>query len=168
MIIIFQCYGGTHTSVATASLYLGRLPRTRAPQLSEVLALPYFDRVGKGDIGELNYLGRDRRDNPVFALGSIRWGAEIRAVLAALTSLPPPAGQQGRTFLSQSWHEQTVAVIDCLPTITWPVRLGGFLSRRLGLTIPGRPLAGWGIIRSYPRYLALVERFEEDPGPYLL
>lgn len=155
MMIIFQCFGGTHTSVAAASIYLGRLPRTRKPRLQEVLALPYFDRVDNCRTGTLNYLGRDRRHNPVFVLGSGRWRAEVRAVLSLFHRICEP-------------DKVPVALIDCFPEATWPVRLGGFLSRRLGLTAPGRPLVGRGILQGYPRYVKLVERFEEDPAPYLL
>jgi len=164
MIIIFQCYGGTHTSVAAASIYLKRLPRRRVPQLSDLLALPYFDRVDRNEIGTLYYVGCDRSDNPVFVLGSGRWGAQIRALLTRLTSMQ----QQGRTFLLHNDRDDGVAVIDCFPTITGAVRLGGFLSRRLGLIAIGRPLVGLGILRAYHRFVELVESFEKDPGPYLL
>lgn len=155
MIIIFQCFGGTHTSVAAASIYLGRLPRERAPRLAELLALPYFDRSDSAGIGDLHYAGRDGRENPVFILGSRRWGAQLRA-LAALLLQAAGAGAP------------EVAVIDCLAAVSLPVRAGGFLSRRLGCIAAGRPLVGLGIIRSYPRLLELVQRFEQDPAPYLL
>jgi hypothetical protein len=61
-----------------------------------------------------------------------------------------------------------VAVIDCLPHVTLPVRLGGYISQRLGLTAIGRPLVGRGILWNYSRILELVELFERDPTPNLL
>lgn len=153
--IIFQCFGGTHTSVTAASIYLGKLPRSRTPRLDELLALPYFDRVENDGIGTLNYLGRDRRRNRVFVLGSSRWGAEIRGLLPPLLRLYGPG-------------KPRLALIDCSAAVTWPVRLGGFLSRRLHCTALGRPLVGWGIQRSYRRLLDVVERFEKDPASYML
>ncbi len=155
MIIIFQCFGGTHTSAAAASIYLGLLPRERPPRLTELLALPYFDRNDSAGVGTPNYAGCDVRGNPVFILGSRRWGAGIRDLAARLLKAAGP-GTPG------------VAVIDCLSAVTLPVRVGGYLSRRLGFVAPGRPLAGLGIIWSYPRLLALVQRFEQDPAPFLL
>ena len=155
MMIIFQCFGGTHTSVAAASIYLERLSRTRRPRLEELLALPYFDRVDNSRIGTLNYMGQDRRHNPVFVLGSGRWRAEVRAALSLFYRIGAP-------------ETVPVAMVDCSPGMTWPVQGGGFISRRLGLTALGRPLVGRGILQSYPRYVKLVERFEKDPAPYLL
>ena len=155
MIIIFQCFGGTHTSVTAASIYLGKLPRSRIPRLEELLDLPHFDRVENADIGTLNYLGRDRLGNRVFALGSGRWGAAIRELLPPLLQLYGP-------------KVPALALIDCSSAVTWPVRLGGFLSRRLHCIDPGRPLVGWGILRNYRRLLQLVEHFEADPARYLL
>jgi len=155
MIVIFQCFGGTHTSVAAASIYLGKLPRSRVPQLKELLTLPYFDRADNAEIGTLNYAGRDRQGNRVFILGSGRWGAEIRGLLPSFIKLSGP-------------ENPGVAIIDCFPEVTWPVRIGGFFSRRLGLTAIGRPLVGRGILRSYPRLVALVESFEENPASYIL
>lgn len=155
MIVIFQCFGGTHTSVVAAFIYLGRLPRTRQPRLDEILALPYFDRAGRAEVGTLHYAGRNPGGNSVFILGSRHWGAEVRGQAAALLRLaasPMPK----------------VAVIDCLPHVTLPVRLGGYISQRLGLTAIGRPLVGRGILWNYSRILALVELFERDPTPYLL
>lgn len=155
MIVIFQCFGGTHTSAAAASIYLGRLPRTRLPRLKELLALPYFDRNDGAEVGTLSYAGLDTQGNSVFILGSCRWGAEIRGLAASFLKLAGPAGSE-------------VAVIDCLPEVSLPVRMGGYISRRLGLSAIGRPLVGRGILWSYPRLLKLVELFEQDPTPYLL
>lgn len=155
MIIIFQCFGGTHTSVAAASLYLGLLPRSRPPDLAELLTLPHFDRGDSASLGTLNYAGRDGRGNPVFILGSRRWGAEIRALAALLLKEAGTGAPE-------------VAIVDCLPALSLPVRAGGYLSRRLGLVAVGRPLVGLGIIRCYPRLLRLVQRFEQDPAPFLL
>ncbi len=155
MIVIFQCFGGTHTSAAAASIYLGKLPRRRRPHPGELLSLPYFDRNNSGEVGDLNYAGRDGQGNPVFILGSGRWGAQVRGLAGALLKMAGPEAPE-------------VAVIDCLPAVSLPVRVGGYASRRLGLTALGRPLVCRGILWNYPRLLALVERFEADPAPYLL
>ena len=45
MIIIYRCYGGTHSSVMAASIHLELLPGDRKPAGKELLALPYFDRI---------------------------------------------------------------------------------------------------------------------------
>lgn len=141
--------------MAAASIYLGRLPRLRVPRLEELLALPYFDRANKAEIGILHYIGLDRQGNRVFIMGSGPWGAEIRGLLPSFLKLAGPAAPG-------------VAIIDCFSKVTLPVQIGGFVSRRLGLAAIGRPLVGRGILWSYPRLVALVDSFEEDPTPYIL
>lgn len=153
--IIFQCYGGTHTSVTAAFIYLGRLPRSRVPLLQELLELPYFDRVPGSGIGTLNYAGCDRQQNHVFVLGSGRWRTQIRGLLSS--------------FIQFHGSEKPgVALIDCSAAATWTVRAGGFVSRRLGLTALGRPLVGRGILGAYPVLLRMVEHFENNPASYFL
>ena len=53
MIIIYHCYGGTHSSVMAASLHLGLLPQDKKPTGKELLALPYFDQQSGADFGKI-------------------------------------------------------------------------------------------------------------------
>ena len=156
MMIIFQCYGGTHTSVAAASYYLGLLPRHRPPHADELVALPHFDRLGHSKMGHLHYVGSDLGDNPVFVLGSGRWRRPLQEVI--------------RAYLYRDGRPATapVALIDCAITLTAATRLGGFLSRRLGWTSLGRPLVCRGIRRAYRSILAQVEDFEKNTSKYLI
>jgi hypothetical protein len=154
MIVIFQCYGGTHTSVVAASVYTRALPRGRPPRVRDLAALPYFDRLGHGQMGNLHFIGKDQEGNLVFALGSAGWGDEIRQLIAS--------------FLAVIDFPQPVAVVECLKYVTPLTRLGGILSRRLGLPRFGRPLVSLGVKRSFPLLLQLVETFEQDPSFFLL
>ena len=155
MIIIFQCYGGTHTSVVAASLYAGLISRTHPPEYSVLCSLPYFDRVNSKEVGALYRIGCDACGNPVFALGSRGHAAQMRLLMAAFLLLygTPPA---------------EVAVIDCMRYIPLVTRAGGFISRRLGMPALGRPLVCLGLRRVFPGLLRLVESFEKDPRSYLL
>jgi hypothetical protein len=155
MIVIFQCYGGAHSSVIAAWLYVGKLSRSGAPLTEELLALPYYDRTDKREMGKPHYIGTDRFGNPVLALGSGKWGKEIREILSSLIALFPGT-------------QCPVAVIDCLPCINTTTRVGGCFSRYLGIAAIGRPLVNRGIRCNYFRLLRLVESFEKSPGLYLL
>ncbi|MEW5784761.1 MAG: DUF3189 family protein [Bacillota bacterium] len=155
MIIIFQCYGGTHTSVTAASIYTGLLPRGRRPTDRELIALPYFDRLCKSKIGYLHYIGADRQGHRVFTLGSGSWGLQVRAIITAYLSHVQPSGLR-------------VALIDCSGSLTMPIRLGGFLSRRLGLVAVGRPLVSFGIRTAYRSLLSRVSDFENNPAAYIV
>lgn len=49
-------------------------------------------------------------------------------------------------------------LVNCLPCVNLTTRIGGFSSRSLGLVRFGRPLAAWGIARSYTNYVRLVAK----------
>jgi len=154
MTVIFQCYGGTHTSVIAACLYIGRLSRTRPPRAEELNTLSYYDRSDKSEMGKIHYIGSDSRGNTVFALGSGKWRAEIREIMTIYLS-----------FCAQS---RQIALIDCLPCINCVTRAGGFISRRLGISSVGRPLINRGIQSSYRQLVSLVESFEKNPDAYII
>lgn len=155
MIVIFQCYGGTHTSIAAAAIYTGLLKRSSAPSSKELKELPYFDRLGKGGIGNLHFIGSDKVGSPVFALGSKNHGEAIRALLAQfiknITPQAPP-----------------VAIIDCMSSVTPGIRLGGILSRRFQVSLIGRPLVNYAICCSFTKILQRVESFENNPRDYII
>lgn len=153
MIVIFQCYGGTHTSVVAAAIYTGRLNRMRLPAGTELENLPYFDRVAGHHVGNLHYFGHDKEQNPVFILGSRKWGGSVIKLLAA-------------TLETEKRTGAAVAVIDCLEHVTLPVRIGGVLSRCFHLTALGRLLLKFGIRLIYPGLVMQVELFENNRAAF--
>ncbi len=52
------------------------------------------------------------------------------------------------------------AILDCFSGINWIARIGGFISRRLGITVIGRLLVCYGIRLNYRRFLQQVELLE--------
>ncbi len=54
--------------------------------------------------------------------------------------------------------EHEYRLVNCLPCVNLATRIGGFSSRSLGLVRFGRPLAAWGISRSYSNYIKLVDK----------
>ncbi len=154
-LLIFQCYGGTHSSVTAASIHLNYLPRHRIPANQELTGLPYFDRIENNDVGPLRFMGRDRRGFKVYILGSRRWGKEIQGLLKLVAPLMgiPPGG---------------VLLVKCFGGLNWVSRTGGFLSRQLRLPAIGRPLACYGIRLSYRRLVHRVELLENRPELFSL
>ena len=105
-LLIFQCYGGTHSSVTAASIYLNLLPRDRVPTNRELLRLPYFDRVNNDEVGPLRFMGRDRHGASVYILGSRQWRKEIKILLQEiLLLLPVPSAG--------------VILMGCLTRLNW-------------------------------------------------
>ncbi|PTX64978.1 uncharacterized protein DUF3189 [Melghirimyces profundicolus] len=143
MHIIYQCYGSAHSSVIAAAIHLGKLPSDRLPSVKEVLELPDFDWAEDRTIGTLFYKGRDENGHAVYTLGL---GREWRAALRCIRSMLEILGEDPLQY-------RLVHALDC---ITLTTKVGGALSRRYGLCFLGRPLAAWGIRKSYPRLLELV------------
>ena len=157
--VIYTCYGGTHSSPVAAAIHLGRLPRDRVPAREELLSIPGFDRATGDGRGRLSPVGTDRWGNFVYVLprGSIPLPAVRRLIAGTLAMC-------GRA-------DMPLVIVDALVCLNWPMRVGGFLSRRLGLVFVGRPLVTWGTQRAYRCLVALVERVEaallrQAPGAF--
>ena len=150
MKVIYHCFGGTHTSVVAAAIHLGWLPRHRPPRPEELLATPLFDRRTSDSWGEVVDVGQDRRGHRVYVLGR---GPQGRATIGGLLS--------GLTLSDDKGLGDEVLLVDTLPAANWLLRLGGYLSRRVGLVSLGRALVIWGTRRAYRQLVALVERVEQ-------
>ncbi|OYD09730.1 DUF3189 family protein [Paludifilum halophilum] len=149
MHIIYQCYGSAHSSIIAAAIHLNRLPSNRAPTMEEILSLPDFDQARDDAMGILFYKGDDERGNSVYTIGLGRNWREGQRVIRSLWQL------LGR-------NEEECRLVHALDRITLLTKVGGALSRRYGIPSLGRPLAAWGIRRSYPRLLTLVEQVKND------
>lgn len=147
MKIIYHCYGGTHSSVTAAAIHLGILPNYRIPSAPELLALDFFDRRGGEDIGRIDFMGRDRYGNDVYVVGrrsrpQILY--HITAGLAELFDIRP----------------ESYLLVDAGSCVNTSMRIGGVLSRRLGLVRLGRPVVSLGTIMAYKKLCRLVEEVQ--------
>ncbi|MGI6285641.1 DUF3189 family protein [Neomoorella humiferrea] len=138
MMVIYHCFGGSHSSVTAAAIHLGLLSRHRLPTAAELLALPYFDGRSRGEEGDLKYMGTDAYGNKVYAVGKKNLGARFETFLynlAAVIGIP----------------RRNILLLNTSPLVNMSMRIGGFISRRMGLTFLGRPLVVWGTRRAFPR-----------------
>lgn len=126
--VIYSCYGGNHTSPLAAGLHLGLIPRGRPLTLEALNRLPPFDRLTARDLGRLYLWGDGPYGRRVATVGHGGRLALVRtAILSALTEAgAAPAGP--------------ILWVDLYDLLTPLLRAGGVLSRRLGLTGPGRSL----------------------------
>jgi len=142
--IIYCCYGSAHSSVIAAALHLHKLPWDRLPTLAELKRQERFDRTENWEIGTPFFLGCDGEGNEIYALGL---GPDKKMLYRTIASL----------IKMWDFPAREILLVDTLTCIHWLTRVGGFLSRRLGLVALGRPLAALGIRLSYNRLLALVQ-----------
>lgn len=144
MIVIYHCFGGNHASPVAAALHLGLLSPERPPSYRQLLELPLYDKVPPSRYGTLFVLGRDAEGREVCVL-AVKNGAALMERLI-------------RDTLQLLGRDPTALVfVDVLPCINLWMRLGGFLSRQLGLVSLGRPLVAWGTRLAFGKIKALVE-----------
>jgi len=147
--IIYHCYGSAHSSVIAAAIHLGRLPDSRVPGVREIMALPDFDRADDRHLGSLFYKGMDEKGFHVYTMGL---GGQSAAALQTIKSILALAGADPESF-------HFVGALRCITLMT---KVGGALSRRYGIRIIGRPIAAWGITRSYPTLVDLVKQVKRQ------
>lgn len=143
MHIIYTCYGGAHSSPMAAAIHLGRLSGDPLPSLKAIQNLLYFDIIDGKDQGRVFPVGTDEFGNSVYILGR---GSHERSILQAVKSGYVLAGGDPRQLL----------FVNTLKAVNWQMRIGGFLSRRLGLVSIGRPFVTRGARRAYPKLAQIV------------
>lgn len=140
---IYNCFGGSHSSVTTAGIHLGLLPRERAAENKELLALPYYDAQVAKDHGRLRFMGFDELGNEVYVTGSrnLRTGYEriMRSVLTITGT-----------------KQKDIVIINTMPYVNLWMMIGGYLSRRLGFFRVGRSIILYGTRCSYYKFIHLV------------
>jgi hypothetical protein len=122
------------------------------------MALPFFDRITKEHHGCLIFIGTDELGHDVYVLG--RGPSAITVERALASGIALVGGDPG-----------SVRFFNTLPTVNWWMRVGGFLSRAVGITVLGRPLVLHGTRKAYPylvRFVAeakrAVQKHAEHPG----
>ncbi|HOB21741.1 MAG: DUF3189 family protein [Firmicutes bacterium] len=139
-IVIYHCFGGTHSSIIAANLHLGRLPWQNNVSASQLFSLPYFDQLDSKQAGLIYAHGTDEGGNLVCSLGR-RGEAELAEnILLSFSRLV----------------EQEIMLVNALAPLGSVARVGGFLSRRWGAVGIGRILLAKDCLRVYPRFLELV------------
>ncbi|HOB07898.1 MAG TPA: DUF3189 family protein [Limnochordia bacterium] len=136
MKIIYCCYGGTHSSPVAAAIHLGKLSTERVPTGGEIRAVELFDQLRSDHRGQVMFFGMDQWGNGIYVCGR---GRDKRGIVKAVKSGAALAGGNLDELL----------FVDTLPAVNWLMRIGGFLSRRLGLVAIGRPLVVKGTQKAF-------------------
>ncbi|MEQ8201546.1 MAG: DUF3189 family protein [Syntrophomonadaceae bacterium] len=143
MKIIYHCFGGSHSSVSAAALHLGLLDRQKIPTEEDLVRIPYYDKTTDADFGTIRYMGTDDAGNDVYVFGKKSFSNRYTAVLMGIAGI---LGEQDQ-----------LVMVDCMNRINWSMKVGGFTSRRLGLTMVGRPIVTWGTRQAFTQLVNLVE-----------
>ncbi len=143
MNIIYHCFGGAHSSVTAAALHLGLLPKDRLPTLQELMAIPYFDNTDNSNFGSIRFMGLDEYKNAIYVLGKKSLGDRYINIIHGIAEIMGVRHQ--------------VLAVNTMPHVNWVMKIGGFISRRVGMVFIGRPLVGLGTRKAYWALVNLVE-----------
>lgn len=150
MIIIYNCYGGTHSSILTSSVHLGFLPSDSIPSKQEILNTQYFNKLKYKDMGKLIFHGIDDYGNKVYTIGR----GTSRALIPSMRNL---------TLEMHKLYNvnEGFAFVNTSGTVPMSMTLGGFFSRGLKLDFMGVPLLALGAQRSYKKFVDLAQKTKQ-------
>ena len=150
MIIVYNCYGGTHSSILTSAVHLGYLPSDSIPSKKEILNTKYFNKLHYKDMGKMIFHGEDAEGNKVYTIGR----GTSKALIPAIINL------------TMEMHKlynvnEGFAYINTSGTVPIAMTLGGFFSRGLKIDFIGVPLLAIGAKRSYGKVIALAQKTKQ-------
>jgi hypothetical protein len=148
MKIVYFCYGGSHSSVTAAGIHLGLLPSSRIPSAKEFMGVPYYDGQVESQHGQYQFMGIDQKGNEVFIIGVENTDKIFEIIVKNTLSLFNVSPEQ-------------YLFVNSLEKVNNLMRVGGYLSRHLGLVAIGRPLVIRGTQAAYWKFVKLVEEVKK-------
>jgi hypothetical protein len=150
MIIVYNCYGGTHSSILTSAVHLGYLPSDSIPSKKEILNTKYFNKLRYKDMGKLIFHGVDSDGNKVYTIGR----GTSKAIIPAIINL------------TMEMHKlynvnESFAYINTSGTVPISMTLGGFFSRGLKIDFIGVPLLALGAQHSFQKVIQLAQKTKQ-------
>jgi len=151
--IIYNCYGGSHSSVTAACIHVGLLQDGVVPSSKELLQLPYFDRQVAKDHGLIRYIGEDDYGNKIYITSKHNLGRHYETIMRSIACI-------------MEIPNEKLAFVDTMPYVNWLMVIGGFLSRRLGIVSIGRPIVVLGTQISFFKFSQLVNIIKVKYGRF--
>jgi len=150
--IIYNCFGGSHSSVTAAAMHLGQISESRIPTGEQLTQIPYFDTQLAEDHGEFKYMGDDNLGNQIYIVGRRNLGPMFEPMLHGIAKI---FGIPSDDYL----------VINTMPCVNWIMVVGGILSRKLGVISLGRPIVIYGTQQAHGNFVKLVNRIKTTVLP---
>lgn len=150
MVIIYNCYGGTHSSILASAIHLKKLPSDRVPSAQEILNIEYFNKLTYKDMGRLIFHGVDEAGNRIYSIGR----GTSKALVPAMRNL-------AIALCRDKGIDEHFLFMNCSPTVPPLMTMGGFFSRALHMDFIGVPLLIKGARQTYYNITKLVEKSKE-------
>jgi len=151
MIYIYNCFGGTHSSILAIAYHLEMLDETREPTKEEILNLPNFNNLESGNRGEFFYYGSDKDGNKIYTIGRGRSKVLIPGLYNLATMLH-----------KQELLNEKIVFSNTSPTVPLSMTFGGLFSRWLKIDFIGVPLLIKGAKQSYKDVIKLVNNTKKE------
>lgn len=151
MIFIYNCYAGTHSSSLASAVHLKKLPLDRLPTKEEIIKTEYFDKLTKKDFGRIIFRGTDEEGNKVFTIGR----GPSKLIIPCLANVI-------NVLCSDYGFKEKIIFSNMSPTVNFVMSIGGFTSRRLGLSSIGVPLLVIGAKKAHKQIIQIVEHTKES------
>lgn len=150
MKIFYHCFGGAHSSVTAANIHLNRLPKDRVPGFKELFNQnPFFDQREVNDTGKVVHMGQDGMGNDIYVVGRQSRPQLLYFITEKISEV-------------FSINKDSYTLVNMSTYVNYLMRIGGFISRRLGLIKLGRPIVTWGTQRNYQAMVAEVQKVIGD------
>ncbi|MHB8158560.1 MAG: DUF3189 family protein, partial [Desulfocucumaceae bacterium] len=102
------------------------------------------------DMGRIIYRGMDDEGNKVYTVGR----GTSKVLVPCLKNLTT-------IFHNECGFNEKIIFSNMSPTVTFPMTVGGFLSRGLGIDFIGVPLLVVGVQQAYRRVIKVVKHTKE-------
>ena len=151
MHIIYNCYGGSHSSVTAACIHAGLLKENTIPTPQELLSLPFFDKQVAKDHGSIRFIGEDDYGNKIYISSKHNLSYHYETIMRSIACI-------------LDYPNEKLLFIDTMPYVNWLMVIGGFLSRALGITAIGSPIVILGTQISFLKFSHLVNIIKTKYG----
>lgn len=131
--------------MTSAAVHLGMLPSTRRPNCRELLNTPYFDQQIAKDHGLFRLMGCDEFGREVYIVGKHNLGKNFEKIIRQIAGL-------------FALDQKEFVIIDTMPYVNFTMMVGGYTSRRLGITFIGRPIVTFGTQKAFLTLASMVNR----------
>jgi hypothetical protein len=112
------------------------------------MSLSLFDRQTKEGHGQLHFFGFDEWGNQIYSVGCRNVGSSMEKLLQNVA---------GVLQLNDD-----LVFVDTLHCVNLKMRIGGYISRRLGFIRLGRPLVLQGTREAFTELQSLVSRIRKE------
>lgn len=111
------------------------------------MKVPFFEQQTGDDHGKFYLMGQDEFGNQVYIIGKHNLGRFFESLMRQIAGI---------------WgiNQEQLVIVDTMPYVNYLMMVGGYTSRRLGISLIGRPLVIKGTQNAFFKLVNLVERIK--------